>query len=189
MARWDRGAECHWWRTKVRWQRFWSICFEIFLDFYIWVGGCAAQLDDTSPDRLKGCLVRQLRFAAELPLHFVQLYQVVFACWTCAFSSLRSRCNLTYIALIPSWGIFKPFKKTGRRVSLRVNVSYLLLVWFSFFFFSFFFFFMHSIWSILSVSRRARAYSLWFPRAIRSPPIVPEKNHRRARSQESKGDT
>jgi len=30
MARWDRGVECHWWRTKVRWRWFWGICFEIF---------------------------------------------------------------------------------------------------------------------------------------------------------------
>jgi len=79
------------------------------------------ELDATSPDSFKDCPVqqqlifdRQLRFAGEQPVHFVQLDSKLFILGEYYFLqfSLRSKRGPKYLAS-SAWGIFKPFKVTG----------------------------------------------------------------------------
>jgi len=69
----------------------------------------APQLDATSRDRLKDCLVqqqqfifdRELRFAGEQPVHFAQLNSKLFSPGEYVLSpvrGLRSSCNPKYLA-------------------------------------------------------------------------------------------
>jgi len=110
MARWGHDGERHWWRSKMRWQWFWGICFEIFVIFLYPNWRPCPQLNAISPDGFKDCLVQQqfifdpqLRFAADEPVHLAQLNSKCFRLVNMCFLqfSLRSRCNPKYLA---SWG-------------------------------------------------------------------------------------
>jgi len=56
------------------------------LYFYVWIGGCVPKLDSASPYWFKDCFVRQqftfdrqLRLAAEHPVHLAQLNSKLFS--------------------------------------------------------------------------------------------------------------
>jgi len=130
MVRWNHGIECN--CTKVHWQWFWDIYFEIFGVFLLelktvpqsWIPkvhiGLKMALYNSNLFSINSCDL--LPSSQYILLSWIPSYFCLVVMCFLQFS-LWSRCNPKYLAS-SAWGTFRLFKITGGHISVRVvNVT------------------------------------------------------------------